>query len=124
MKYLMIAAALCFGTMSAQAQTQNTKATAPAARNCVVSTTDKGWSDLGLTADQTTKVKSIQSECMKASEKMKADNMQSKESPMMNKYEDEVKKVLTPAQYEKWVKECSTHAAKPMDSKMMEEKAN
>ena len=124
MKYLMTAAALCFGLMSAQAQTAKTATGTPAAHNCVISTTDKQWADLGLTAEQTTKVKAIQSDCMEASDKMKADNMDTKESPIMNKYEEDVKEVLTPAQYEKWVKECSTRAEKPMEEKSTMENSN
>jgi Spy/CpxP family protein refolding chaperone len=124
MKYLMTAAALCLGILSAQAQTGKTGTTAPAARNCIASTTDKGWADLGLTAEQTTKVKEIQSESRKATDRLKADNMENKESPMLDKYEDEVKKVLTPAQYEKWVKECSTRAEKPAPEKNTMERSN
>ena len=124
MKYLITAAALCLGMLSAQAQTTKGESMKPAAHNCVASTTDKDWASLGLTADQTSKLKSIQSECMKSSSKMQADHMESKESPMMNKYEDEVKKVLTPAQYEKWVKQCSTRAEKPTEDKKMMEKSN
>ena len=124
MKYLMTAAALCLGMMTAQAQTGKTAPMASNTTNCIATTTDKDWASLGLTAEQTTKVKEIQGECRKASDKMKADNMDSKESPMLNKYEEEVKKVLTPAQYEKWVKECSTRAAKPMQDKNTMEKSN
>ena len=122
MKYLFTAAALCLGMLGAQAQTDNKMDTTSPAHNCVASTTDKDWASLGLSADQTTKVKSIQTESMKANDKMKADHMETKESPMMDKYEGEVKSVLTPEQYDKWVKWCTTRAAKPMDAKKTMEK--
>lgn len=120
MKYLMTAAALCLGLMTAQAQTGKTAPMVPASHNCLSNTTDQNWKDLGLTAEQTTKVKAIQSESMKTSEKMKSDNMGTKTSPMMDKYESQVKEVLKPEQYDKWVKECSTRASvgkKQMDTK-------
>ncbi|MEO8734037.1 MAG: hypothetical protein ABI373_06885 [Flavobacteriales bacterium] len=90
----------------------------------MASTTDKDWASLDLTAEQKTKVKNIKEECMKASDKMKADNTDTKTSPMMDKYESEVKAVLTPAQYDKWVKWCSTRADKKMDDKKSMEKSN
>lgn len=113
----MTAAALCLGMLSAHAQTELAVATQPAAHNCLASTTDKDWTSLALTADQTTKVKEIQGECMKASDKMKADHMDSKESPMLDKYEGQVKAVLTPEQYDKWVKWCNAHASAPAPDK-------
>lgn len=124
MKYLMTAAALCLGMWSAQAQTGTPATIQPANHNCLASTTDKDWARLDLNAEQTTKVKAIQGESMKANDKLKADNMDSKESPMLNKYEEELKKVLTPAQYEKWVKECSTRAGKPTENKNAVDKSN
>lgn len=124
MKYLMTAAALCLGMMTAKAQTEQTAPMAPATHNCLASTTDKDWASLDLTAEQKTKVKNIKEECMKASDKMKADNTDTKTSPMMDKYESEVKAVLTPAQYDKWVKWCSTRADKKMDDKKSMEKSN
>ena len=111
MKYLMTAAALCLGMMTAQAQTGKTAPMAQATHNCLASTTDSDWKGLGLSAEQTTKLKDLQSEAMKVSDKMKADKVDTKTSPMMDKYEGKVKDVLTPAQYEKWVKECTTRAS-------------
>lgn len=111
MKYLMTAAALCLGMMTAHAQTEKTAPMVPSSHNCLATTTDKDWAGLGLSTEQTTKVKEIQSECMKVSDKMKADHMDIKASPMLDKYEDKVKEVLTPKQYDKWVKECSTRAS-------------
>lgn len=111
MKYLITAAALCLGMMTAQAQTEKTAPMVPASHNCLSSTTDKDWAGLALSTEQTAKVKEIQSECMKVSAKMKADNVDTKASPMLDKYEGKVKEVLTPAQYDKWVKGCSTHAS-------------
>lgn len=111
MKYLMTTAALCLSLMTVQAQSERTAPMAATSHNCLTTTTDKDWAGLGLSAEQTAKVKEVQMECMKVSDKLKADNMDSKNSPMLDKYEGKVKEVLTPAQYEKWVKECSTHAA-------------
>jgi hypothetical protein len=120
MKYLFTAAALCLGMLSANAQTKSTTSTTTPAHNCLASTTDKDWTSLGLNAEQSAKVKDIQSEAMKANDKMRSDNMDSKESPMMDTYESKVKSVLTPAQYDKWVKWCSTHAQKPAENNTMD----
>lgn len=118
MKYLMTTAALCLGMLTAQAQIEKAAPMVPVSHNCLSTTTDKDWSALDLSAEQTTKVKEVQMECMKMSDKMKADHMDSKASPMLDKYEGKVKEVLTPAQYDMWVKQCSTRAS--IDDKTME----
>ncbi len=121
MKHLMTAAALCIGMFGAQAQTTPTKAT-PAAKpavamahpmhNCMMAS-DKDWASLKLSAEQTEKVKGIQAECMKeCGAMMKTDPKMAK---MMDKHEANVKAVLTPEQYENWMKWCSAQAsAAPM----------
>lgn len=125
MKYLMTAAALCLGMMTVQAQTGKTAPMVPMSHNCLSSTTDKDWAGLALSTEQTAKVKEIQSECMKVSDKLKADNVDTKISPMLDKYEGKVKEVLTPAQYDKWVKGCSTHASiNKTDMEKSQEPAN
>lgn len=112
MKQLMIAAALCFGTMGAQAQTTPVESakSAPddhAAYNCMRAT-DKDWASLNLTAEQTSQVKAIQGECMKERGAMMKDNPGMGQS--MDKHESRVKAVLTPAQYDNWMKWCSAQA--------------
>jgi Spy/CpxP family protein refolding chaperone len=115
MKHVMIATALCFGMLGAQAQTTPTdpaKAT-PAtqtkhpAHNCM-SATDKDWASLNLTAEQTTKVKVIQAECQKECGAMMKDDPSLGKT--MDKHEARVKSVLTPAQYDNWMKWCSAQA--------------
>lgn len=112
MKIMLTAAALCLGIMSASAQSDKVQdATSP--KNCLTSTTDKDWSSLGLSAEQSTKVKDLQGEWRKAESAKTVDaKTATKSSPMMDSYEAKVKEVLTPEQYENWVKWCSTHASK------------
>ena len=116
MRYLMIAAALCTGMVGAQAQTTPAEKPATAtqkpmqhpAHNCMM-TSDADWTSLGLTAEQTTSVQAIQAECKKeCAGKMKDDPSMMK---MMDTHEARVKEVLTPAQYESWMKLCSAQAA-------------
>ncbi len=125
MKYVLTTAFLCFALLSARAQTEKVQPTAMAPHNCVTSTTNEDWKNLGLSEEQSAKVKDIQAECMKMEHNMKADQTTTKESPMMEKYEDRVKEVLTPDQYNKWVKWCSTHAQRgdmEKSNKMEEDK--
>lgn len=129
MKYLITAVALCLGLSNVQAQTtpEPSPATKPAAapahaaHNCMTAT-DKDWTSLGLTAEQTTKVQSIQAECMKAcGAMMKSDPKMGK---MMDKHEADVKAVLTTGQYDSWMKWCAAQAdasgSTPMEKKPME----
>jgi Spy/CpxP family protein refolding chaperone len=128
MKYLMTAAALCIGMLGAQAQGTTPAKPAPAkptataahpAHNCMMAT-DKEWTSLKLTADQTTKVKAIQETCMKeCGAMMKTDP---KMAQMMDKHEAEVKAVLTPEQYSNWMKWCSTQAKAPAPAEKPKEK--
>jgi hypothetical protein len=128
MKTLMIAAALCAGMMSAQAQdtptenkgTTTTPATTPQKpvtrmdkKDCLM-TTDADWKAMGLTADQLTKVKAIQAEHEKACAGMKKDDASA--AMMTDKHEARIKEVLTPTQYDSWKKQCTamTSPAKPM----------
>jgi len=123
MKHVLTTAALCLAMVGAQAQSEKVQPSAMAPHNCVTSTTNDDWKNLGLSEEQSAKVKDIQAECMKMEHKMMADRSSSKESPMMMKYEEKVKEVLTPEQYEKWMKWCNTHAQRgDMEkSKKMEE---
>ena len=117
----MTAAALCIGMFGAQAQTTPTKmapspkpaaAMAHPAHNCMMAS-DNDWASLKLSAEQTTKVKAIQAECMKeCGAMMKTDP---KMATMMDKHEARVKEVLTPEQYASWMKWCGAQAnAAPM----------
>ena len=117
MKIMLTAAALCLGMMSAQAQSDKVQdATSP--RNCLTSTTDKDWSSLGLSTEQSAQVKDLQDEWRKAESAKSVDaKTGTKTSPMMDSYEAKVKEVLTPEQYENWVKWCSTHATKEVKHK-------
>jgi hypothetical protein len=131
MKNLMIAAALCAGMMSAQAQstptdnkgTTTTPATTPQKpvtqvdnKDCL-RTTEADWKAMGLTADQLTKVKDIQAEHEKACAGMKKDD--ASKTMMTDKHEARIKEVLTPTQYDAWKKQCTSMAdpAKPMEKK-------
>lgn len=137
MKNLMMAAALCAGMMSANAQStptapktapaeNKTTATTPqkpmAHTDCLMST-DADWKALGLTADQMTKVKAIQDEhkkscaAMKDESGMKHDD--ASKAAMVDAHEARIKEVLTPAQYDSWKKQCMAMAtpAKPMEKK-------
>jgi len=117
MKYALTAAALCFGLLGAQAQ--NVKGQdVQSPKNCLTSTTDKDWTSLGLNAEQSTKVKELQSE-WRANESAKTVNAKTdaRSAPVMDSYEAKVKEVLTPEQYDNWVKWCSTHAHKAVKEK-------
>lgn len=135
MKTLMIAAALCVGMMSAQAQTTPTDtkttptenkgtATTPAAqkpaqhtsKNCL-SATDADRKSLGLNADQQTKVPAIQAECKKECAAKKDGDAST--AMIADKHEMRIKEVLTPAQHEAWMNWCTAQAtpAKPMEKK-------
>lgn len=118
MKIVITAAALCLGMFSAQAQSEKVQ-DASAPHNCLTSTTDKDWSSLGLSSEQSAKVKELQTEWRKA-ESSKSVNTKTatKTSPVMDSYEAKVKDVLTPEQYDNWVKWCSTHASKQMKHKV------
>ncbi len=130
MKKLLIAAAMSTGLFAAQAQTAPAKpvttrpqsatpvATHPA-HNCMMAD-EKVWATFKLNADQTAKVKSIQAVCMKeCASKMKTDPALTK---LMDKHEAQVKTILTSAQYDSWMKWCSTQVTpvstvKPVDQK-------
>ena len=130
MKTLMMAAALCAGMMSANAQSTTTEtrttATTPqkpmAHTDCLMST-DADWKALGLSADQLTKVQAIQAEhkkncaAMKDEAGMKHDHADM--AMMADKHEAGIKEVLTPTQYDSWKKQCTAMAtpAKPMEKK-------
>ncbi|MEO8589143.1 MAG: hypothetical protein ABI432_07240 [Flavobacteriales bacterium] len=116
MRHVLIAAALCIGTLGAQAQTGTTPATpssVPAnhpSHNCMTAT-DKDWASLGLSAEQATKVKAIQVDHEKAcAGKMSDDPTVTKR---MDEHEAQVKAVLTPAQYDNWMKWCAAQASAP-----------
>lgn len=133
MKYLMMAAALCAGTLGAQAQstpteTKDKTATATqqpgaqAHKDCL-KTSDADWKALGLTAEQLTRVKAIQAEHEKACAGMKDESGMKKDpagaAAMADQHEERIKEVLTPAQYDSWQKQCTAMAtpAKPMEKK-------
>lgn len=129
MKYLMMAAALCAGTLSAQAQSTPTESTSssatataqkptPQARKDCLKTTDADWKALGLTAEQMTQVKAIQAEHEKACTSMKKDDTAGA-AAMVDQHEARIKEVLTPTQYDSWQKQCTAMAApaKPMEKK-------
>ena len=110
MKIILTAAALCLGIMSASAQSDKVQ-DAGASKDCLSSTTDKDWSSLGLTKDQTAQVKAVQADWRKEEGSKTMDSKTgTKESPMANSYEAKVQSVLSPEQYENWLKWCSTHA--------------
>lgn len=127
MKYLMMAAALCAGTLSAHAQTtktdlksSSTKAQKPATlnehRDCL-HTTEAEWKAMGLTGQQITEVKAVQAEHEKACAGMKKDD--SATASLMEKDEQRVKELLLPEQYESWKHQCTAMSTqdKPMDKK-------
>lgn len=117
MKIMLTAAALCLGMMSANAQSEKMQdVTSP--KNCLTSTTDKDWASLGLSTEQSAKVMDLQGEWRKAESAKSVDaKTGTNTSPMMDSYEAKVKEVLTPEQYENWVKWCSTHASKEVKQK-------
>ncbi len=120
-KHVLAAAALCFGVVSAQAQGEPAQPTAKAPHNCLTSTTDKDWTTLGLSAEQSAKVKDLQSDWKaKQGTSAKDGKAATGESPLMDSYEAKVKDVLTAEQYDNWVKWCSTHAGKKAELKRME----
>ena len=121
MNKLMIAAALCVGTLCAQAQTTPSKVdpnegaqkSVHAQHNCMMAT-DKDWASLGLSAEQTTKVKVIQGECQTDCGAMTKDDP--KMGMMMDKHEARVKEVMTAAQYDKWMTWCANQAKMVKDA--------
>ena len=123
MKHVILAAALCAGTFSVQAQTPaadtktssaTTQKPTPAQHNCMQAS-DKEWASLGLTAEQTTKVKAIQEEHTRDCAGKAKDEASAAKS--MDKHEARIKEVLTPEQYDQWMKWCTAQAAptKPTD---------
>lgn len=130
MKTLMMAAALCAGMMSAQAQstptetkTTTTTTQKPMAHTDCLMTTDAGWTALGLSPDQMTKVKDIQAEHQKSCAAMKDEAGMKHDAVgmamMADTHEAGIKEVLTPTQYDSWKKQCTAMAtpAKPMEKK-------
>lgn len=125
MKTLMIAAALCAGIVSAQAQgtptdkkttppdtkTSTTGTQKPATqvdnKDCLM-TTDAEWKTLGLTAEQITQVKSIQDEHKTACAGMKKDDVST--AVVSDEHEERIKNVLTPTKYDSWKKSCTAMA--------------
>ena len=116
MKIVLTVAALCLGMMTAQAQSEKMQ-DANSSKNCLTSTTDKDWSSLGLSKEQTAQVKQVQSDWLAENAKVADAKAGTMASPMMNSYEGKVQAVLSPEQYENWVKWCSTHASKQVKQK-------
>lgn len=117
MKTLLVAIGLIAlaGTVHAQdkekmAPKPTTAAAAHPTHNCMTADA-KTWESLKLTPEQMNKVKTIQAQCMKeCGPMMKTDP---KMAMTMDKHEAQVKAVLTPAQYDAWMKWCAAQAAAP-----------
>lgn len=117
----MMAAALCAGMMSAQAQdtksSSNTgqKPTTQMDHKDCLHTTEAEWKAMGLTGQQITEVKAIQAEHQKACSGMKKDDAAG--AALMDKDEQRVKALLLPDQYDSWKRQCTAmnSLSKPMD---------
>lgn len=107
-KTIMTFCLAMFATLATQAQDAKMKSESPdvhvADHECIMAG-DETWKSLGLTADQMSKVKDVQTACKK-------DKMESKEDASamaaMAKHETELKAVLTPDQYTKYTAWCAT----------------
>ncbi len=73
------------------------------------------WTSLGLTNDQIAKVKEIQAACQKDYDVSKADGSA---ATSVARHEEDLKTVLSPDQYKKWVQWCDEQqASKGTDKK-------
>ena len=74
---------------------------------CIMAGAD-AWTSLGLTNDQIAKVKEIQAVCQKDYDVSKADGSA---ATSVAKHEEDLKTVLSPDQYNKWVQWCDEQQA-------------
>jgi len=114
MKKTIMTLCLAFcATLAMQAQDTKAKSDKPAhdqKHECLMAG-DETWTALGLTAEQVTKVKAVQTSCKK-------DKMAAKDDATamasMTKHETELKGILTPDQYTKYNAWCAEqHGHKP-----------
>lgn len=105
--------ALAATTMNAQDTKAAPAKPAQADKHSCIMADASTWADLGLTAEQVTKVKTIQASCQKEHDAAKAAGTKYAEA---SKHEGELKAVLTPEQYTKWSQWCDANqASKPTD---------
>jgi len=104
-------------TLATQAQDTKAKSDKPAhdqKHECLMAG-DETWTTLGLTADQVSKVKVVQTSCKK--DKMAAkDDATAMRS--MTKHETELKAILTPDQYTNYTAWCAEQHGDKMKSDM------
>lgn len=111
--FLTLGLAVITSTMSAQDTKAPPAKPAQADKHTCIMADASTWADLGLTADQVTKVKDIQATCKKEHDAAKAAGTKYTEA---SKHEGELKAVLTPDQYAKWSQWCDANqASKPVD---------
>lgn len=116
-KQLMIAVAFCCATAAvAQTTPTTTPTTTPqdkgASHECLMNADAQAWSSLGLTSDQTRRVQEIQAQCKKECEGMKGSADKDHMRTMSDKHDAQIKAVLSPDQYSKWVAWCGTQGMK------------
>ncbi|MBK6541047.1 MAG: hypothetical protein IPG10_07155 [Flavobacteriales bacterium] len=88
--------------------------------DCVMTTSDAGWANLKLNADQSKRVQEIQAACkQECAVAMKDKGTMDRAS--MEKHEGEIKAVLTAEQYAQWVAYCKDQ---PVKSDMKMEKSD
>lgn len=105
--------ALAATTMNAQDTKAAPAKAAQADKHACIMADATTWADLGLSAEQVTKVKNIQATCQKEHDAAKAAGTKYTEA---SKHEGELKAVLTPDQYTKWSQWCDANqAAKPTE---------
>lgn len=97
---------------STAALAQGTTTPAPSAdHQCLMTANDQTWTSLNLTPEQTKQVKDIQANCKKECDAMMKDKG-TMDHAAMDKHETEIKAVLKPEQYDKWVAWCNTQPMK------------
>ena len=91
--------------LSANAQNTPTSIDEP----CLLATNKETWASLGLSAEQIAKVEGLQTTCKTACAAVSETGERDVKTAaaVMEKHEDEVRKVLTEEQYNKWQTWCS-----------------
>lgn len=102
-----------FASVYAQAPSQQPESM-PANHECLLNTTDEVWSAVGLSGEQLKEVRSIQTlcqtDCTALQERGGSDPALAE--AMLQKYREDVRKLLTKDQFDQWNSWCDKRPAK------------
>jgi len=106
---LFVTAALVAGLAAASAQTPAAQRADTLASECLLNTDERAWSSLGLTTEQVSQVRAIQTECktdcVALNKEAARDGAMS--PAILAKHQERIQNVLTQEQYGKWLEWCS-----------------